>query len=131
TAAEINGEIVRPREEDWAVLLFCDFSGLLVGGRLENVEKWREQRMFGGEEGRREGWCPLGLLLRLSPEKEKKWEKREKKREKGRRVAGVSSCFWVVSGRRSEAEATTIWWEERREKGGEGEEKMEKARRKM
>ncbi|MCE0480689.1 hypothetical protein HAX54_037725 [Datura stramonium] len=87
TAAGIDGETVRPREEDWAVLSFCDFS-----------------------EGRRGGWCLLGLLLCLSPEKEKekKWEKMEKKREKGRRVAGVSGCFRVVSGRRSEAEAATF-----------------------
>ncbi|MCD7462590.1 hypothetical protein HAX54_048851 [Datura stramonium] len=49
-AAGINDEIVRPREEDWAVLLFCDFSGLFVGGRPENGEKWREKRLFCGVE---------------------------------------------------------------------------------
>ncbi|MCD7465482.1 hypothetical protein HAX54_001404 [Datura stramonium] len=119
-AAGIDGETVRLREEDWAVLLFCDFSGLLVGGRPENGEKCREQRLFGGdrglgvvvgrEEGRRGGWCLLGLLLRLSleKEKEKKWEKMEKKREKGRRVTRVFGCFQVVYGWTSEAEAATV-----------------------
>ncbi|MCE3217027.1 hypothetical protein HAX54_010109, partial [Datura stramonium] len=89
--------------------------GLLrfVGGR--KTREWKEKRLFGGdgvmgvvfgrEDGRRGGWCLLGLLLRLLPEKEKKGERREKKREKGRRVVGVSGCFRVVFGWRSEAKA--------------------------